>query len=127
MKKLILIFLFSTVMFSSPSYAEWTKVVEGASGNTAYVDFERIRKHDGYVYYWRLSDYLKPSPNGHLSVKTYKKGDCKLFRFKTLSWSFHKEPRGGGTGVTDNNPEKEWTYPIPNSVAEITLKQVCDR
>jgi len=25
MKKLILILLFSTVMFSSPSYAEWTK------------------------------------------------------------------------------------------------------
>jgi len=61
MKKLILILLFSTVMFSSPSYAEWTKVNKDADGNTNYVDFERIRKHVGYVYYWELSDYLKPT------------------------------------------------------------------
>ena len=126
MKKIILILLFSTVMFSSPSYAEWTKIVEGSRG-TVYVDFERIRKHDGYVYYWRLSDYLKPSPNGHLSVKTYKKGDCKLFRFKTLSWSFHKEPMGGGNSdnFTPKNPE--WKYPPPNSSGEDVLKQVCNR
>ena len=53
MKKLTLIFtlLFSTVMFSSPSYAEyfsspsdaeWTKVNKDADGNTNYVDFESI-------------------------------------------------------------------------------------
>ena len=58
MKKLTLIFtlLFSTVMFSSPSYAEyfsspshaeWTKVNKDADGNTNYVDFESIRKKMG--------------------------------------------------------------------------------
>jgi hypothetical protein len=128
--KTLIIFLaltFSTVMFSSSSYAGWTKVSESAIGDTFYVDYERIRKHDGYVYYWRLSDYLKPSPNGRLSSKTYNQGDCKLFRYKTLSWSFHNEPMGGGTGDTDNNPDKEWNYPPPNSSNEEILKQVCNR
>jgi hypothetical protein len=63
MKKLTLIFtlVFSTVMFSSPSYSKWTKVDETANGNTYYVDFERIRKVDGYVYFWRMENWLEPT------------------------------------------------------------------
>jgi hypothetical protein len=64
MKKLLLIFtlLFSTLMFSTPSYGEWTKVTSSGNGaNTTYVDFERIRKHGGYVYWWDLLDRLKPT------------------------------------------------------------------
>jgi hypothetical protein len=129
MKSLLLIFtlIFSTLMFSSPSYAKWTKVSKNVKGNTYYVDLERIRKHDGYVYWWQLGDYLKPTKYGDLSSKTYNQVDCKLFRFKSLSYSFHKEPMGGGTGVMDNVPDKEWRYPSPNSVNEIILKSVCSR
>ena len=108
MRNLLLIFtlLFSTVVFSSSSYAGWTKVGKTVEGNTHYVDFERIRKVDGYVYYWI---------------------DCKLFRDMELSFSFHKEPMGGGTGEVHNVPDKEWRYPPPNSVAETILKAVCSR
>jgi len=60
---LILTFLFS-LMFSSPSYSYWTKIGENVSGNTFYVDFERIRKHGGHVYWWTLLDYLKPDKWG---------------------------------------------------------------
>ena len=133
MKKLILILLFSTVMFSSSSYAEWTKVSTGTgtnnSGSIFYVDFERIRKHDGYVYYWELEDYLKPDQFGMLSSKLYYQGDCKLFRYKILSYSFHKEPMGDGTGevVEPTGDHTNWKYPPPNSAAEITLKSVCNR
>ena len=129
MKKLTILFilLVSTVMFSSPSYAEWTKVGKSVDGNTFYVDFERIRKHGGFVYFWYLTDFLKPNEYGDLSGIIYKEGDCKLFRFKRLSYSFHKEPMGGGTGDTLNQPDKEWTYPSPKSVAESILKEVCNR
>ena len=127
MKKLILILLFSASMFSSSSYAEWTKVSGNAMG-TVYVDYERIRKHDGYVYWWELSDFLKPSPNGMLSAKYYNQGDCKLFRFKRLSYSYHNEPMGDGTAIDNFTPKNpELTYPIPDSIGEITLKQVCNR
>ena len=53
MKKLLFIFTLvcSTVGFSSPSFAEWTKIGENVYGTTFYVDFTRIRKHDGYVYW----------------------------------------------------------------------------
>jgi hypothetical protein len=124
MKKLILILLFSTVVFSSSSYAEWTDVNKDTDGNTFYVDLEKIKEHDGYVYYWSLVDYLKPTPNGVLSVKIYKQGDCKLFRFKRLSYSFHKEPMGGGNGDSNSPKNLEWVY-SPNSTSEAALRLAC--
>ena len=100
---------------------------ENVDGDTHYVDFERIRKHDGFVYYWTLTDFLKPTSDVMLSSKMYVQGDCKLFRYKYLSFSFHKQPMGGGTGKTDNNPDKNWNYPIPKSVDEEILKKICSR
>ena len=125
---LILTFLLS-LMFSSPSYSEWTKVIENIEGNTFYVDFERIRKVDGYVYRWELGDYLKPTERGYLSGKVYIQGDCKLFRVKFLSSSFHKEPMGGGTGDVQEPVKKHkgWKYPPPNSSIETILKTVCNQ
>ena len=96
---------------------------ENVEGDTYYVDFETIRKVDGYVYFWYLSDYLKPT-EGDLSSKIYNQGDCKLFRYKVLSYSFHKEPMGGGTGEPYTPPDK-WDYPPPDSVGETILKSVC--
>ena len=130
MKKLTLTFLIClfTVLLSAPSYAKWTKVGENVNGTTFYMDFERIRKVDGYVYWWDLSDYLKPTKYGDLSAKSYHQGDCKLFRSRDLSFSFHKEPMGGGIGRVrePKGEQKNWVYPSPNSVDEGVLKLVCN-
>ena len=116
-------------MFSSTSFAGWKEVTEGGesvnTGDTFYVDFDRIRKHEGYIYFWVLHDYLKPITNNNLSAKNYKQGDCKLFRYKDLSWIFHKEPMGGGIGNPET-PDNKWRYPSPNSVNEGILKSVCE-
>ena len=121
----ILLALIFTVMFSSPSFADWKWVGESVTGDTYYVDFERIRKHGGYVYWWDLSDYLKPDKNGDLSGKSYNQGDCKLFRYKFLSITQSKEPMGGGTGKIFTYNDNNWKYPSPNSSSEEILKSVC--
>ena len=129
MKKLIILStLIFSVTFSSPSFADWKKVGENVAGATFYVDFERIRKHDGYVYWWGLADFLKPSPNGRLSGKSYYQGDCKLFRFKFLSDTYYNTPMGRGEVASGSNkPDKNWNYPSPNSSSETILKTVCSR
>ena len=129
MKKLLLMFalLFSAAISSSPVRAEWTWVVENAEGSTHYIDLERIRKHDGYVYYWTLWDYSEPI-KGIWSSKVYQQADCKLFSLKILSLSAHTEPMGKGTADTVNNPDPDWQYPLPpNSRAETILKLVCSQ
>jgi len=124
---LILSTLIFSVMFSSTSFAEWKNVSENVMG-TFYLDFERIRKHGGYVYYWVLIDYLKPNSFGDFSSKSYNQGDCKLIRLKYLSDSYYKEQMGRGTlSFSSNTPDKEWRYPPPNSVDENFLKSVCSR
>ena len=120
----ILIALIFFGMFSSSSYAGWKTMDETVNGDILYVDFERIRKHDGYVYFWHLIDYLNPIASD-LSAKVYNQGDCNLFRFKSLSYIFYDEPMGGGTGDTVNEPNKEWRNPRPNSVDEEVLQTVC--
>ena len=133
MKKLTLIFilLVSTVMFSSPSYAKWTKVTAGTGntnrGITFYVDFERIRKYNGYVYWWNLNDRLQPSTGGYLSVKIYKQGDCESFQVKYLSFVNHKEPMGRNIGESYNPKNPQWVYHDPHSANESILKSVCSR
>jgi hypothetical protein len=130
MKKLTLILLFSTMAFSSTSYAGWTKLGETANGDPFYVDFERIRKNDGYIYWWQMMDLLKPNKFGFLSNKSYKQGDCKLFRYKDLSYSFHRESMSEGTGVIiypTKEDQANWTYPSPDSASELTLQSVCSR
>ena len=128
MRKLTLILttlIFSLMFSPSTSFAEWKKVSESVVA-TYYVDFERIKKHDGYVYFWELIDYLKPDEFGDLSSKIYHQGDCKKFRYKRLSFSYHKGPMGGGEiGAIDNTPDKEWIYTPPDSPSEIILKSVC--
>ena len=125
MRKITLALLFSA-MFSSTSFADWTKVGETKNGDTFYVDFERIRKHDWYVYWWELVDFLKPDKWGDMSAEAYEQGDCELFRYKGLNWFFHKEPMGEGPAQISNDADKEWNYPPPNSVDEIVLKTVCE-
>ena len=124
----IFIALTFSAMFSSSSYADWKAMDETVNGDILYVDFERIRKHGGFIYYWRLSDYLKPTKYGDLSSKVYHQGDCKLFRFKYLSDSYYKGQMGTGdiTGGS-NKPDKEWRYPSPNSTSETVLTQVCNQ
>ena len=114
-------------MFSSPSYAEWTKVVE-VQGNTFYVDFDKIKKADDYVYFWQLVDLSKLTKQGVLSDKSYIQGSCKLLQFKSLSFSSYKKPMGGETpSKSSNKPDTEWIKTPPNSVIETVLKSVCSR
>ena len=80
MKFLLTIFtLLFTVMFSSTSFADWTKVGESVSGDTVYIDLERIKKYSGFVYYWGLTDYSEPDKWGYLSKKMYIQGNVTYF------------------------------------------------
>ena len=51
MKILTLLTVLVLSLLSSPVFAGWTKVEESVTGSTFYVDFDRIKKHDGYVYW----------------------------------------------------------------------------
>ncbi len=129
MKKLNILYTLTLaiIIYSSPSYAKWTKIGKNESGMTFYLDFQRIEKHNGYVYWYDLIDLLKPDKDGDISYKGYRQGDCTSFRYKYLNSSFHKKPMGRGTGVTVTPKNPEWKYPNPSSIKEVVLKSVCSK
>jgi len=114
-----------TVTLSSPSYSEWVKTGKNVHGDTFYVDFEKIRKKDEYVYWWDIVNYLKPDQTGVLSVEVHHQGDCKLLRYKDLEFILHKKPMGVGTGERFTPPNK-WHDVPRHSTAEKVLKRVCN-
>ena len=133
----ILIALTFTVMFSSTSFAGWKKVTDELqiiqyaefvwkSVLTFYVDFERIRKSDEYVYWWMILERERaPLGTNELSFRSYAQGDCKIFRYKFLQYSAHEERMGKGSGRDTTHKNPEWIYPTPNSSNETILKSVC--
>ncbi len=128
MKSLLTLFtLLFMVLFPSSSFAEWKKVGDDGSGNNFYIDFERIRKLDGDIYYWVLSDYLKPETDAKLlSSKTYNQVDCELFRYKVLVYVYHKQPMGRDYGETVDAVNINWRYPQPNDFNEYLVELVCN-
>jgi hypothetical protein len=102
-------------------------VAVSTSGNTFYVDYERVRKHMGSTYYWYLVDYITPNKYGELSAKNYIQGDCILFRIRYLSGSAHQRPIDAGAGKVFPAKNTQWEYPPPNTIMEDMLKSVCSR
>ena len=88
------------------------------------MDFKRIKVHEEFVYWWQLSNYLKPTKSGKLSAKSYIKGDCKNLWVKILSSTSHTSPMAGGIGINYIIPDN-WFQPPPNSSIELILKAVC--
>jgi hypothetical protein len=128
MRKLFILTTFiCSFMMSSVANAEWTKITASRTGDTHYVDFDRIKRHDDKVYYWRLNDYLKPTSSGTLSYKAYYEAECGRFRLKFLTDSYYPTPMADGLpSFTNNTPDKDWHYPDPDSMSAITLKAVCN-
>ena len=128
MKIVLIIFtLVFSIMFSSNSSAEWAKVTRSVNGDTFYVDYERIRKHDGFVSFWTLSDFLIPTKWGDFSTETYRQGDCKSFRLRNLRVVQYKQNMGRGSGDFYNPKKIKWNYPLSDSVNETILETVCSR
>lgn len=123
--KFITISAIFSLLVSPVSFGEWTPAGKGGN-DSFYVDLDRIRKLDGYLYFWILIDNSKPNEYGTLSTQVYYQGDCKFFKYKPLTFSFHKEPMGGGAFETSSPIDKDWKYPLPDSVFEYVLESLCE-
>jgi len=123
MKKLTIL-LFS-IFISFNSYSEWMKIGENVNGTVLYIDRDKIKEHNDYVYFWRLLDYLKPTKLGDISSKVYIQADCGVNRYKHLSFIFYKQQMGEGEGEQQNPVNTEWQYPPPGSGSESLLDYAC--
>ena len=55
-------FLIITIIFifqSFPSLGEWKEIGGTINDDVFYIDFDKIRKIDGYIHHWTLINYSK--------------------------------------------------------------------
>ena len=121
----------------SISSAEWEKMKENSERKSAvYIDKERIRKVDNYVYWWELLNFQQAqrvggNRNSYFSAIVYWQGDCRIFRKKVLNVHWHEKPMGQGIRKTvvptsgSTEKSEQWRYPSPNSLIERDLKFIC--
>ncbi len=122
---LVLITLISSLIMSSVANAEWTKVSTiNDEGGSAYVDFDRLKKRNGKLYYWALIDFH--SMKGQWSVTMYQEAECKRDRFRVLNSASYSDRMGSGDVIGSDNTPMNWTYPPPDSYGEAILYAVCD-
>ena len=101
------------------------KITYGNNGDDFYLDLDRIKVNNGYVYYWYMQDFLLPLEMGIMSMKMYNQGDCEVGRYKDLTAKFFTESMGIGAGIS-HIPIDDWHYPGPNTVLKKVFDYVCD-
>ena len=128
MKKLLLL-LFS-LMLSFNSYGEWTKITENDDGDYYFIDFDKVKFVDGYVYWWDMFDavesyYYDDEDELYFSEQSYSQGDCQINRYKVLSNLYYSNPRGEALIFNWNEPEPQWDYFPPESIGDYQFELVC--
>jgi hypothetical protein len=123
--RLVLILL--GLVLSQPVWAEWTKIGSPAQV-TFYVDFGTVKKTATGRRAWILHDRKTPfqTPNGDaFSMAFLNEYDCADERHRTLQFTAYSEAMGRGKSLGGSSDVREWSVPVPQSVAAYLLKAVC--
>ena len=126
MKKItLLLVIIFTFLFTNTSWGEWTYLVNNNKGDNFYYYKDGVRKSGKYIYFWELTDYIKPT-KGVLSVTTYTQLDCSIFRFMQLKFHSYNKSMGEGEKTYEFIPKDEWKYPQPKSTFEYFYNKICE-
>ena len=126
MKKLLLVLFL--VMISFNSYAEWSLVARSTDKIEYYIDFDRVSKNNGYVYYWVLSNF--PSPpyaKGKSSLELYEVNCSPPIKERRKAYYFYNSTMGkkGTRSPVFDTSTGPWEYSVPGSVQERLIEAVC--
>ena len=115
-------------MISFNSYAEWSLVSYSTDKSEYYIDFDRVSKNNGYVYYWVLSNFPFPSAaEGTSSLELYEVNCSPPVKERRKAYYFYNSTMGkkGTRSPVFDTSTGPWEYSVPGSVRERLLEAVC--
>jgi hypothetical protein len=103
----------------------WTR--SGLSADERTVTFRRSpeTKPDGMVVMWERYERRDDYPGEWRSLVALSEYDCQERRARTLQETTYSEPNLGGRAATASMPG-DWTYPIPGSMMESSMRVACE-
>ena len=124
-KKNFIIVLTFVISIHSYVFADWSKVGANVERDSFYLDYDRIRKDSGQIYFWYLVDYPKVNKFGDRSDLTYAKVKCGELKYKWLQVTYYDSHMGTGK-INAKGDESDWKYPVPDSIIEDVINSVCN-
>ena len=124
--KLLIGFVFISLLISKPSFANWVKVSQNQSVKL-FVNLNNISGSRDQKYVWVLMDERQPKESyksrvAHMSI------DCKIGRHKLLALFLYDDHMGKGKELkVIQNVKRGWDSTPPGSVGYSVLKEVCDK
>jgi surface-adhesin protein E len=116
-------------------YAEWvsvdSKVEEGLTVYTVYVDRDTIRRNGDVVKLWVMMDFktrqIESSPP-YLSVKSHREIDCTEERIRLVAVTAFSGNMGSGAILYRYSNSKDQGIPVePGSVAQSLWNFACSK
>ena len=125
--KNILYTMILSFSFSFSVFADWTFVAQNTDGTNIFIDYDKIKEQNGYIYFWQLTNYNE-SKDRIQSTRNFYQGDCNLGRLKILSFSTNSLPWFSGeilNPADDFKPDVKWRYTPPGTMWEAVLTAAC--
>ena len=115
------------ISFPSNSFAEykWKKIGSNSHGDVFYVDLLSIKRVGDSVYFFSLTDYLKPTSQGDLSSKIYQEFNCLNYDFRYHKDFYYEQPMGNGKPSATLNELSDWRDSPKGSISEAMAKFIC--
>jgi len=128
MKKYFLFLTIFALFFSSEAKANQWVLSSTASdgGMDMYLDPDSLREFDGYIYVWKLLDFVEPLDDGSMSVKMYSKINCSSKMYQDLNIIFYPEDMAKGTPNYREYEPLDWVEATSGSIVGFLVESVCD-
>tara|TARA_B100000579_G_C22503153_1_gene697947 strand:+ start:345 stop:749 length:405 start_codon:yes stop_codon:yes gene_type:complete len=126
--KILKICLIALILYPSNSFAdfEWKQIGRNVDGSVFYVDLLSIKKVGKTVYFFSMSDYVKPTTAGDLSARVYQEVNCIDLSFRYLKDFYYAQPMGNGEPTTIIDEIDKWNEVKRGSIAESMYKFTCN-
>ena len=133
MKKLI---FFISMVFTINCWAGWTAVSKNTLNSTYYLDVDKIKQTENYIYLWYLIDYLEPIidhpkyfVNDVMSETNYIKINCNKIIFQRLKVILYGASMATGEVKGDLVPtdNKHWNQVSSGTAFEAVIETVCGK
>ena len=85
-----------------------------------------IKKVGKTVYFFSMSDYVKPTTAGDLSARVYQEVNCIDLSFRYLKDFYYAQPMGNGEPTTIIDEIDKWNEVKRGSIAESMYKFTCN-
>ena len=126
MKKSLIIFFVSSLIFPSLVHSAWFKLFSTQTADL-YLDTSSIKREKTSIFFSQLVNYKVKQKNGMLSLKTISEINCKNLSIRDLEFFTFKEKMGVGKNFYTGKPKRNCKETKKGTSVYFLNEILCDR